>query len=99
MSTDAPEQIDLQHDEDGHRFVLRSSGETVGLIEYRRDGDVFDLLHTEVLPQGQGKGLGTVLVREVLDHIRSHGDQIVATCPFVKKFIGEHAEYGDLVAS
>lgn len=98
MSTDAPEQIDLQHDEDGDRFVLRSAGETVGVIDYRRDGDVFDLHHTEVLPQGQGKGLGKVLVREVLDHVRSHGHQIVPTCPFVARFVDEHDDYADLVA-
>jgi predicted GNAT family acetyltransferase len=99
MSTDAPEQLDLQNDEDGNRYVLRSSGETVGLIEYRREGDVLNLLHTEVLPQGQGRGLGTVLVREVLDDIRSHDRHIVATCPFVKKFLEDHPEYIDLVAS
>ena len=99
MADDAPDQIDLQHDEDGNRFTLRSSGETVGFIEYRRDGDVLDLLHTEVLPQGQGKGLGTVLVREVLDHIRADDLQIIATCPFVKKFLEEHSDYVDLVAT
>lgn len=98
MSDDAPAQIDLDHDEDGNRFALRSSGETVGILDYRRDGDVLDLLHTEVLPQGQGKGLGTVLVREVLDHIRSHGQQIVPTCSFVARFVDEHQDYADLVA-
>ena len=97
MSDEAPDQIDLQHDEDGDRFVLRSSGEDVGLVEYRREGDVFDLLHTEVLPQGQGNGLGKVLIREVLDHIRTPGAQIVPTCPFVVKFVEEHPDYADLV--
>jgi predicted GNAT family acetyltransferase len=98
MSATEPEQVDLQHDEDGNRFVLRSSGEDVGLIEYRREGDVLDLLHTEVLPQGQGQGLGTVLVRRTLDHIRADGLRIVATCPFAKRFVEEHEEYQDLLA-
>lgn len=99
MSEDAPDPIDLQNDEPGNRYVLRSAGDTVGLIEYRHEGDVYDLLHTEVLPQGQGKGLGKVLVRDVLDHIRSHGQQIVATCPFVARFVDEHPDDADLVAS
>ncbi len=98
MSDDIPDQLDLQHDEDGNRYVLRSSGETVGLIEYRRDGDVLDLLHTEVLPAGQGKGIGTALVRQVLDDVRAHGNQIVPSCPFVARFVEEHADYVDLVA-
>jgi uncharacterized protein len=90
--------VDVQHDEAGNRFVMEAGEETVGLIEYRRDGDVFDLHHTEVLPEGQGQGLGTVLVRDVLDDIRSQGQQIRATCPFVARFIDEHQDYADLVA-
>lgn len=97
MSDTAPDQVDLLHDEDGDRYVLRSSGETVGLVTYHRDGDVLDLTHSEVLPQGRGKGLGTVLVREVLDAIRADGGRIIPSCPFVAKFVDEHAEYADLV--
>ena len=98
MSDDTPDQLDLQHDEEGGRFVLRSAGATVGLIDYRQDGDVLDLQHTEVMPEGQGKGIGTVLVRQVLDDIRSHDQQIIPSCPFVAKFVEEHQEYADLVA-
>lgn len=99
MPDDTPDQLDLQHDEDGGRYVLRSSGETVGLVDYRQDGDVLDLHHTEVVPEGQGQGIGTVLVRQVLDEIRTHGRQIVPSCPFVAKFVEEHQDYADLVAS
>lgn len=99
MSDDTPDQLDLQHDEEGGRYVLRSAGETVGLVDYRQDGDVLDLHHTEVVPEGQGQGIGTVLVRQVLDELRTHGQQIVPSCPFVAKFVEEHPDYADLVAS
>jgi predicted GNAT family acetyltransferase len=94
-----PDQIALEHDEAGSRYVLASSGETVGLISYRRQGEVLELLHTEVLPQGRGKGIGSVLVREVLDDVRAKGEQIVPSCPFVARFIEEHQDYADLVES
>lgn len=98
MSDAQPDQIALDHDEAGSRYVLTSSGETVGLITYRRDGDVLELLHTEVLPQGRGKGVGSVLVRETLDDIRANGGRIVPTCSFVAAFVDEHPDYADLVA-
>jgi predicted GNAT family acetyltransferase len=98
MSAEEPAQVDLQHDEHTNRYVLRSSGETVGVLDYRRRDDALDLLHTEVVPQGQGHGLGTVLVREVLDDIRARGHQIMPSCPFVARFVEEHPDYADLVA-
>jgi uncharacterized protein len=90
--------IDVSHDEAGNRFVMQAGEETVGLIEYRRDGDVFDLHHTEIVPEGQGQGLGTVLVRDVLDDLRDQGHRIQPTCPFVARFVDDHENYADLVA-
>lgn len=98
MATTDHDLVDVQHDQDGDRYVIRSSGDVVGHLEYRRDGDIVDLRHTEILPEGQGSGLGAVLVRDALDDIRSHGQRIVATCPYVKRFVGENPEYADLLA-
>ena len=55
------------------------------------------LLHAEVPPALGGRGLGTRLVREALELIRSRGERIVPVCPFVVSFVARHAEYASLV--
>lgn len=79
-----------------HRFELATS-EGMAFIAYRRVGDVLHLLHAEVPPALGGRGLGTRLVREALELIRSRGERIVPVCPFVVSFVARHAEYASLV--
>jgi len=82
-----------------HRYEIRVDGELAGFTEYVRRGGVVTFIHTETLPEYEGQGLGTQLVRQALDDVRAAGDTVVAQCPFVKSFIHRHAdEYGDLVS-
>ena len=55
------------------------------------------LLHTEVLPSFEGKGLGARLVAGALDDIRARGLRVVPFCPFVRAYIRRHPDYADLV--
>ena len=82
------------------RFEATKDGELAGFIQYvARDGGVLDLTHTEVDDAFEGQGVGSALVRGTLDQIRADGNKVVATCPFVKGYIGKHDEYADLLAA
>ena len=94
-----PAQLDVTHDEEGHRYLLRSDGEHVGLIDYRPNGDVLHMHHTEIRPDARGGGLGAVLVRGALDDVREHGKQVVPSCWYVREFIDANPDYRDLLAS
>ena len=59
--TDAPE---------AKRFEARVDGKLAGFIQYEMRADAVVLVHTEVLEEYEGKGVGSVLVRRVLDDIR-----------------------------
>lgn len=83
---------------DASRYELRLGDEVVGLIAYRRDGDVVDLHHTEIDDGHEGEGLGGTLARGALDDLRARGLRVVPTCPFVKRWIAKHPDYEDLVA-
>jgi uncharacterized protein len=79
------------------RYELLLDEQVVGEILYRLAPDALVLLHTEVLPSVEGKGLGAQLVAGALDDIRARGLHVVVVCPFVRAYIRRHPEYADLV--
>jgi predicted GNAT family acetyltransferase len=80
------------------RYEIEVDGEVAGFIMYRREPDLLDLVHTDVAPKWEGKGVGAALVQGALDDIRAHGLKVRATCPFVRAYLRKHPEYQDLVA-
>lgn len=93
--TETVNQI-IDHEE-FHRFEMPVDGQLV-YLRYMRHSGYIDLVHTQV-PEGmQGKGIGTTLIRGVLDLLRASGDKVKATCPSVKRFIEQNPEYADMLA-
>ena len=79
-----------------HRFELEAD-EHVAFSNYKRDGDVLTILHTEVPKALEGRGVGSTLIRGALDIARSQGLKVVTLCPFAKSYVERHPEYADLV--
>ncbi len=79
------------------RFELPLDGHTA-FSEYRRSDGVLYVMHTEVPPALNGKGIGSTLVRGVLDIARAEGLKVKPLCPFVRGYIEKHPEYQDLLA-
>jgi predicted GNAT family acetyltransferase len=86
--TDVPDQ---------HRFEVRLDGELAGFAVYHRRGGRMYLVHTEVDPAFEGKGIGSALARGVLDAERALGEPVVPLCPFMRGYIDRHADDADLV--
>jgi predicted GNAT family acetyltransferase len=80
-----------------HRFELDAQGHTA-FSDYKRAGGVLTIMHTEVPAALHGNGVGSKLVRGLLDRARAEGAKVKPLCPFVKAYIARHAEYADLVA-
>lgn len=86
--TDAPER---------RRYEARIDGELAGIAEYRSSDRFVTFVHTEVMPEFEGKGVASALVRAALDDVRAQGRRVRAVCPFVKGYVERHPdEYGDL---
>lgn len=80
-----------------HRFELEVEGQ-IAFANYRRDGDVLNIVHTEVPRDLNGKGYGSQLVAGTLELIRSRGQKMRPMCGFVRHFLREHPDYADLLA-
>jgi Predicted acetyltransferase len=80
------------------RYELWTDEVLAGWIQYTRAGDVVTLVHTDVDPAFEGRGLGSVLVAGTLDDVRARGKRIRPLCPFVAAYLRLHPEYADLVA-
>ncbi len=82
----------------GSRFEMTSS-DAVAFVAYRREGyDRIVLTHTEVPEVLSGQGVGSKLVRGVLDALRAEGSKVVPRCEFVAAYVARHPEYRDLLA-
>jgi predicted GNAT family acetyltransferase len=78
------------------RFEVRIDGQRVGFAEYLRTGELVVYPHTEVDPAYNGRGLGSVLARAVLEDARERELAVLATCPFIAAYLARHPEYHDL---
>ena len=80
------------------RFEVASGG-ALASVEYDRAGDRrIALLHTEVPEALSGQGVGSKLVRGVLDALRAEGAKVAPRCEFVAAYVERHPEYRDLLA-
>jgi predicted GNAT family acetyltransferase len=79
------------------RYEIRVDGELAGFTTYRPFEGGLSLIHTEIDPRFEGKGLATTLIRHILDEQREQDRQVLPFCPFVRAFIQRHRDYVDLV--
>jgi predicted GNAT family acetyltransferase len=80
-----------------HRYEARAGGRLAGHLQYRLEGRVMTLVHTEVESAYEGKGVGGGLIRGTLDDIRARNLSVVPVCPFARSWIERHPDYADLV--
>ncbi len=86
-----------------HRFELPIEGEgdngALAFCTYRQDDTgAYHLLHAEVPPAYEGRGIGGALARGVFDLARAQGLKLVSRCSFMVAWAARHPDYGDVLA-
>ncbi|WP_182353634.1 GNAT family N-acetyltransferase [Flaviflexus huanghaiensis] len=88
---------EMKYNEQSSRYEAHVDGETVGFIDYRREGDTIVAIHTQIGEQHQGEGLGGKLVANFLDDARASGLNVLPQCGYVASVISKNEQYIDLV--
>jgi predicted GNAT family acetyltransferase len=82
---------------DRERYELHVGDDLAGVIEYRTTAAGLALVHTEIDPAFEGRGLAGRLIAGALDDARSRGVLIRPICRVVAGYIRRHTEFLDLV--
>jgi len=88
---------DIRDNTSRNRFEM-DAGNDVAIVNYRLSPGVIMLTHTEVPEELEGQGLGSTIVRGVLQIVRTRGLKVVPACEFVSAFIRKNPEFQDLLA-
>ncbi len=77
------------------RWEARVDGTLAGFLRYRSVGGRTVLVHTEVDPAFEGRGVGSALARGALEAARADGGRVRVICPFVRSYLRRHPEFAD----
>lgn|SRR5688572_4142741 len=86
----------IQIDFDSSHFEIRVGGDAAFIL-FRLRASTLSLIHTEVPPALQRKGLADALAKAALEYARTHSMTVKPICPFVAKYLTRHPEFQSLV--
>lgn len=82
-----------------HRWELRLDDQVVAAAYFERHPDHLTVTRSEVRSDLEGQGLGSILVRGLLEDVRAEGASIDVDCPFVREYLRRHPDRADVVRS
>jgi len=95
---DKTPQLQIVHDLARQRFEAAVEG-GVAHTDYQRVGDTLHIMHTEVPPASEGRGIAAALVEAALDHAEANGLKVAPLCSYVRAYMRRHPETLPLLAS
>jgi uncharacterized protein len=95
--TSGKEEISISNQAGRQRYEIAVGDELAGFVEYRVREGTLDLVHTEVLPQFEGRGLAGQLAQFALDDARRQGRKVAPSCSYIARYVERHPQLQDLV--
>jgi len=86
----------VRHNAAAGRFEADVEG-GIAHADYRMDGPVMRIVHTEVPIAAEGQGVAGQIVRAALEHARRHGLRVQPLCGYVRSYMSRHPETHDLL--
>jgi uncharacterized protein len=91
------EEIRIADNPAERRYEAHVGDRLAGFAEYRAVPGRVVFVHTQVLPEFEGRGVGSRLAAGALDDVRARGLGMTPKCPFIAAYVRRHPQYADLV--
>ena len=88
--------FELIHNKNLKRFEMHVDGH-IAFLEYMLRPDMIYLIHTEVPPAIGNRGIGSKLVKKVLEEVDRRSLKVVPACSFIDIYIKRHPEWKKLL--
>jgi predicted GNAT family acetyltransferase len=91
------DELNLRVNAASTRLELEVEGH-IAFIESKLSHEILFLIHTEVPPELEGKGVGSAIVKKALQYAKDNHYKIVPLCVFVQSYLKRHKEWDDIVS-
>jgi hypothetical protein len=92
-----PAHLAVRDNPERHRFEIELGDGAYAIAEYTLPEGKIMFTHTEVPPEHEGQGIGTMLIEAGLAAARERGLKVIPICPFFARYIQRHAQVQDLL--
>jgi uncharacterized protein len=90
------DSLSVFHNKSKNRFEIEL-GDKKAVLVYMIKADLFLLLHTEVPPQFEGRGIAAKMAHETLEYAKKEGFKVRSYCSYTTRYIERHKEYEELL--
>ncbi len=90
------EDITFTNNTERSRYELVTNGH-ISYVEYMLPGKKLILSHTEVPKALEGKGVGSEIMKLVLEDAKKLGLKVIPLCPFAASYIKGHPEWNSVL--
>ena len=88
--------ITVIHNITANRFEV-DLGKDKAVLIYMIKGGLFVLLHTEVPPAFEGRGIAGRMAKAAFDYARDNGLKVRSYCSYTTIYLERHPEYQELL--
>jgi predicted GNAT family acetyltransferase len=88
--------LQIHHDPAAGRFEAQVAGGRAECV-YRLQGNLMNIVYTEVPRQVEGQGVAGAMVQAALAHARAMGWQVRASCGYVRAYMRRNPDTHDLL--
>jgi len=94
---DSSPELVVRDDPELRRYQALVDGHPAGYADYHAQPGLITVMHTEIDPAFEGRGIGSAFVAHILDDIQRQEAKVLPVCPFVRAYLQRHTEYQELV--